>query len=110
MVISQRPSLMLRGVSLSAAQKVSEGKIIRARRNLLRIRTLLTLFDRRALNRITHCWLRGKSNVGQIVIGTGDAHRHLDPIPSAVRAGSKSGSKLCTNRGDCYTNSEHPAL
>src|ERR1700675_2211809 len=73
---------MLRGVSLSAAQKVSEEKMIRDRRNLLRIRTLLRLFDRRALNRITQCWLRSKSKcgahrrqgispAGQINVGTG---------------------------------------
>jgi hypothetical protein len=75
------------------------------------------LFDRRALNRITQCWLGSKSNVGRIVGGAhplldksmqgrGDEHQHLDAIPTAV-----SGfSECCTNRGDCYTNSEHPAL
>jgi len=42
---------------------------------------------------------------GKSLSGPGDAHRHLDAIPSAVNA----GSKCCTNRGDCYTNSEHPA-
>src|ERR1700704_5810038 len=108
---------MLRGVSLSAAPKVSEEKKIRDRRNLLRIRSLPALFDRRALNRITQCCLRSKSIVGRIVCranplpgkswpGPGDAHRNLDAIPGAVSA----RSKCCTNRGDCYTNSEHPAL
>src|SRR6266446_3858325 len=109
---------MLRGVSLSAAQSSSEKKTTRARSNWLRIRTLLTLFDRRALNRITYCRLwsksivrqivcHGKSSAAQILVGTGgDAHRHLDAIPRVVSA----VSKCCTNHGDCYTNSEHPAL
>src|SRR5260221_12402987 len=102
---------MLSGVSLSAAQKVSEEKMIRDRRNLLRIRTLPALFDRRALNRITQCWLGSKSIVGQIVCGVNrcrgwsDPHQHQAAIPSAANAG-----KACTNWSDCYTNSEHPAL
>src|SRR6202030_160601 len=115
-VISQRPCLMLRGVILSAAQKVNEEKRIRHRRSLVRIRTLPASFDRRALNRITHCWLRGKSIVWQIVCLVNrlqdrcrvnqcrarcDAHRHLEAILSSGSA----GSKCCTNRGDCYTNS-----
>src|ERR1700682_4934883 len=108
---------MLRGVILSAAQKVNEEKMIKAKRSLVRIRTLPALCDRSALNRITHCWLRSKSNVGQIVSRQSlcranrcrdrcDAHEHLDSIRSAV----SEVSKCCTNWGDCYTNSEHPAL
>src|SRR6266404_1302141 len=109
---------MLRGVSLSAAQSSSEKETTRARSNLLRIRTLLALFDLCVPNRITHCWLWSKSNVwaksspgqmlcrGKSMPGPGGAHRHLDAIPRVVSA----VSKCCTNRGDCYTNSEHPAL
>src|ERR1700730_17917495 len=103
---------MLRGVSLSAGQEGREKKTTRARRNLLRIRTLPALFDRRALNRITHCWLRSKSNVGRILCRANryrdwcDAHGRSAAILSAVSA----LSKYCTNQGDCYRNSEHPAL
>src|SRR5216684_4328324 len=60
---------MLRGVILSAAQKFNEEKMIRHRRSLVRIKTPPALFDRRALNRITHCWLRSKSIVGKSSAG-----------------------------------------
>jgi hypothetical protein len=87
---------MLRGVILSAAQRSSEERTIRDRRNLVRIGTLPVLFDRRALNRITYCSLRSKSIAENRLQGKSSARQIVDTgrRAPAFEGDSKSSQRV----------------